>query len=432
MNLIFLNQTGGILKPFAWILGVILNAIYEFLSFFGIENIALCIIIFTFVTKMLMIPLTIKQQKYSRLSAKMSPELSKIQAKYKNKKDEASVRKQQAELQEVYQKYGTSPMGGCLPLLISMPILFALYRVIYAVPAYVTQLGDLYAQIANIVTGISGHAEIITDVITNNQIAVTNNLATYAVGSQEYTLSMIDIFSNFNPSSWTSLFNSGIFSGLSSDVVATLNALKQNILDANTLFGLSILDAPKWNSISVIVPIFAVVSQLVQGKLQQADTATQNPDNPAARSMKTMTTVMPIMSGVFCLMLPIGVGLYWIASSVFQILQQIFINRYLDKVDINEMIEKNLEKSSKKKAKMGIDVGNKMAGVAKTSTKTIESKVTSNESSIKTGAGRSTASNYKKSNVSYSSSSIAANAHLLSGKSNDEKEQGKGKSEVEE
>ena len=430
MNLIFLNQTGGILKPFAWILGVILNAIYEFLDIFGIQNIALCIIVFTFVTKMLMIPLTIKQQKYSRLSAKMSPELSKIQAKYKNKKDEASVRKQQAEMQAIYQKYGTSPMGGCLPLLISMPILFALYRVIYAVPAYVTDLGAMYRQIADVVKGITGHADVIAGIITDNSLTVANNLSTFAVESNEYTLSMIDIFSSFNPKAWTSLFDSGIFANLSATVVSDLNAIKQSIWEANTLFGLSILDTPTWNSFSVAVPVLAVVSQFVQGKLQQADTTAQNPDNPAARSMKTMTTVMPIISGVFCFMLPIGVGLYWIASSVFQILQQIFINRYLDKVDINDMIEKNLEKTSKKKAKMGIDVGNKMAGVAKAPTKTIESKVTSNENSIKSGAGRNTASNYKKSNVSYSAGSIAANANLLSGRTKEKPD--KSKEEVEE
>lgn len=86
MDLLFLTQQGGFLGPFAWVMGKILNAIYEFLSLFNVENIALCIILFTFVTKMLMLPLTIKQQKGAKLSAKMNPELQKIQAKYKGKK----------------------------------------------------------------------------------------------------------------------------------------------------------------------------------------------------------------------------------------------------------------------------------------------------------------------------------------------------------
>ena len=79
---LFLTQTGGILGPFATVLGWILNAIYEFMSLFGIENIAICIIIFTFVTKMLMLPLTIKQQRFSKMSAVMNPEIQAVQAKY--------------------------------------------------------------------------------------------------------------------------------------------------------------------------------------------------------------------------------------------------------------------------------------------------------------------------------------------------------------
>lgn len=119
MNLMFLTSVGGILKPFAWIFGIVMNAIYEFVSLMNIHSIAVCVIIFTFVTKMLMLPLTIKQQKSTKLSSQMNPEIMKIQEKYKGKKDEASMRKQQAEMQAVYEKYGTTPMSGCLPLLIS-------------------------------------------------------------------------------------------------------------------------------------------------------------------------------------------------------------------------------------------------------------------------------------------------------------------------
>lgn len=74
-----------------------MNGIYEFFHLFGVQNIALSIIVFTFITKTLMLPLTIKQQKFSKLQSKIAPELQKIQEKYKGKKDEASIRKQQAE-----------------------------------------------------------------------------------------------------------------------------------------------------------------------------------------------------------------------------------------------------------------------------------------------------------------------------------------------
>ena len=65
MNLIFLTRVSGILRPFAWVMGMILNAIYKMVAVMGIQNIALCIVVFTIVVKMLMLPLTIKQQKFA-------------------------------------------------------------------------------------------------------------------------------------------------------------------------------------------------------------------------------------------------------------------------------------------------------------------------------------------------------------------------------
>ena len=95
-----------------------MNGIYEFFHLFGVENIALSIIVFTFITKTLMFPLTFKQPKSSKLQAIIAPEVQKIQEKYKGKKDEVSLRKSQEETQAIYKKYGASPMSGCLPLLI--------------------------------------------------------------------------------------------------------------------------------------------------------------------------------------------------------------------------------------------------------------------------------------------------------------------------
>ena len=151
---LFLTQyQGKILGPVAWVLGKILNWIYLGLSQIGIENAGLCIIIFTFIVNAFLIPFNIKQQKFSKVSSVMQPELAKINEKYKNKKDTESVQRMQLETQAVYQKYGVNPTSGCLPLLITMPILLALYRVIYAIPAYVDSIGQLYYNIANALRG---------------------------------------------------------------------------------------------------------------------------------------------------------------------------------------------------------------------------------------------------------------------------------------
>lgn len=414
MNILFLTQVTGILKPFAWIMGVILDAIYKFVGLFGIHNIALCIFLFTFVVKMLMLPLTIKQQKFTRLSSKMNPELTKIQEKYKGKKDEESMRRQQAETQEVYAKYGTSPMGGCLPLLISIPIMFALYRVIYAIPAYVGEVGNWYGVVADKVIGIGGHADAIETFISDNAIKVTNNLATYAQNSTEYRNSLIDILAKFSTANWDAFFNTAAFSGISAACVSAVESIKS----ASNLFGLNILDTPTFKNLwSLIIPVLAVVTQMIQGKMTTAQQPDNKKEDSAMNTMKSMNTIMPIMSGVFCLMLPIGVGIYWIASALFTIFQTIFINRYLDHADIDAMIEKNVEKENKKKEKLGVVHDNKMAEVAKASTKTYDTEFDSTSYKKNNKKRSATASDYKRSNVSYSASSIAANANLLGSRS---------------
>ncbi len=400
-------------------MGVILDAIYKFVGLFGIHNLALCIFLFTFVVKMLMLPLTIKQQKFTRLSSKMNPELTKIQEKYKGKKDEESMRRQQAETQEVYAKYGTNPMGGCLPLLISLPIMFALYRVIYAIPAYVGEVGDWYRTVAGAIEGITGHADAITTFVTENGLRVTNSLSTYALGSTEYTNSLIDILAKFSTANWEAFFQNGTFAAIQGTCTEAVNS----IIKANNLFGLNILDTPNFKIIgSLIIPVLAVVTQMIQTKtmnVSQPQKQTKNNDNPMAGSMNTMNTIMPIMSGVFCLMLPIGVGIYWIASALFTILQNIFINRYLDKTDLDAMIEKNVEKANKRKEKLGVVYDNKMAEVAKKSTKTYENPSYDNTEYKKNNKRKSVSgADYQRSTVSYSAKSIAANANLLSARAN--------------
>ncbi len=126
-ELLLTAYNGSILGPIAKVLGWIMDKIYIFLSSIGIENIALTIIVFTFVIYLLMMPLTYKQQKFAVLTRKMQPEMKAIQDKYKGKKDQASMQAQQNETQALYDKYGISMTGSCGYMLIQMPILFALY-----------------------------------------------------------------------------------------------------------------------------------------------------------------------------------------------------------------------------------------------------------------------------------------------------------------
>lgn len=385
LDLVFLTKESGLLLgPISAILGVILNAIYEFLALFskdGIANIALCIILFTVIVKMLMLPLTIKQQKSSKLTAKMTPELSEITAKYKGKTDEASQRRMQLETQAVYEKYGTNPMAGCLPLLISLPIMFALYRVIYAIPAYINDVGDMYRNIAKAIQDNGGvdYASKIAQFITDAKInTISLNKFSEFKDNGVLTLNhIIDVLSKCTADNWSTLA-----SYFPADVAGQITDGSVNIIRVNKfLGGLNILNNPVSNgnyfSIGILIPILAVLTQVIQTKLMTINndqTKKGAQDDAVAASMKSMNVVMPLMSGFICFMIPIGVGIYWIISSVVQIIQQIFINRYMDKVDVEEIIAKNQEKMAKRREKLGIATGNKMAEVAKTSTKAIETK----------------------------------------------------------
>lgn len=373
-NLVFLTKEGGlILGPISMVLGLILDAIYNFLAWISrsdIANIALCITLFTIVVKMLMLPLTIKQQKSAKLTAKMSPELTALNEKYKGKRDEASQMKYRMETQAVYEKYGTNPMAGCLPLLISLPIMFALYRVIYAVPAYIGKVGDMYEIIAQSIRGVDGFADKVSEFVNSAKVSGIN-ISKFSEFKNYNDISvnhLIDVLSKLSAGQWEEL--AGVFPSIA-DGIRTGAA---PIIKVNQFIGgLNILDTPKIKSISVLVPILAVVTQILQTKLTMSSQNSSNKkDDAMAASMKSMNVVMPIMSGIICLMIPIGVGLYWIVSAVVQIIQQIFINRFMDKIDVDEMIAKNQEKLAKKREKMGVATGNKMAELAKTNTKSID------------------------------------------------------------
>jgi YidC/Oxa1 family membrane protein insertase len=306
---------------------------------------------------MLMMPLTIKQQKFSRLSSKMNPELTKIQNKYKGKKDPQSQQKMQAEMQELYQRYGTNPLGGCLPLLITLPIMFALYQVIYRIPAYVTSLKTLYLTVAEKVSGVENFSARLNDFLTQNYIVTTG--VKFVEGEPFTEPNLVDIFSKFTRANWDALLAAPDFSGAYNLAADAIN----KITSSQAFFGMNVIETPGFRlTPALVIPILAMALYFVQNKLMMSNmNQQQSGDNPMAKSMKTMNNVMPIVSGMFCVSMPIGVGIYWIAGSVFQIGQQLVLNHYMDKIDIDEMIAQNVEKADKRKEKLGVKVNKAQA-----------------------------------------------------------------------
>lgn len=342
-----LTKAGSILGPIATVLGYVMDILFRFTSSFGVFNVGLCIILFTIVMKTLMIPLTIKQQKTTKLMSVMNPEIQAIQKKYKGKSDQESMQRQNVEIQAVYEKYGTSMTGGCLPLLIQMPILLALYRVIYNIPAYVPSVRVYFDNVVTPLMGQADYAQKLQE-ITNIATACGGKLDKFDFTNANR---LVDMLYKFSTSQWGEL--QALFPAIS-DVIGQNAAVVERM---NTFLGLNMAEAPGCvPSFAWIIPVLAAVSQWFSTKLMSGNQPSTSADaeNPMAQSMKTMTTTMPLFSAFICITMPAGLGIYWIANSVVTIIQQLIVNAYMDKVNIDDMIAKNLEKVNKKRAKQGL------------------------------------------------------------------------------
>ena len=363
---VLLTRTGGILGPIASILGWVMDRLFAFTGLFGIENIGLCIILFTAVVKLLMLPLTIKQQKSSKLMAVMQPEIQAIQKKYKGKEnDQKAMMMMQTETKAVYEKYGTSMTGGCLPLLIQMPIIFALYRVIYNIPAYVNTVRAYYeAVIANLGSGFVENA-------TFQALAEAQKMPVANFDYANNASSVIDLLYKFTSQQWDQLISA--FPAVGEAVTESGTHVVDAIANMQNFFGLNLAYTPLQvisnffggvGGISVLtmiaalcIPLLAGGSQWFSTKLMTANSPTANQKNgedPSANMMKSMNIMMPLMSVFFCFTFASGIGIYWVAQSVFTIIQQVFTNAHLKKVDIDDLVQKNVEKANKKRAKKGL------------------------------------------------------------------------------
>lgn len=384
MNYMLLTQTTGILRPFAIIMGKIMEGIFWFLGLFmEYPSIGLAIILFTIIMYVLMLPLTIKQQKFSKLNNKMSPELQAIQAKYKGKTDQESMQKMQNETQAVYAKYGVSPSGSCVQLLIQMPILFALYRVVYNIPAYVGRVKEVFIPVVEGLSSKIGSdklTELIQGFDSYSRYQKQVNSADFVAGSEVAKNTLIDLLNSASTKNWNDL--SAAFPELSVKINNAQTALEH----FNNFLGLNIANSPSyvisaeiqgdkhWGLIigAMLIPFLSALTQWINTKLMPQPEQDKNSEqNAMMQSMKTMNTIMPLMSAFFCYTLPIGLGIYWITGAVVRSIIQVCVNKHLDKIDIDEMIKKNVEKNNEKRRKMGLPP-QQITANAKINTKNVE------------------------------------------------------------
>ena len=312
--------TWPIIKQLAFLLGYVMRGIFIVLDAMGIHSIALCVVLFTVITRLLLMPLTVRQQKFSKMTAIMNPELQAIQKKYAGKKDNASMQRMQIEQQLVYEKYGVSMSAGCLPSLLQIVLLFALYPVIYNLEQHIPQLA------------------------------------------------------NFSEAEITAMY---------------------------TMFG--IIDLKSTPTIglnpTILIPILAAAAQFASTQLMMKNQPSMDENNAMASSMKTMNYMMPLMSLVFCFSFPCFIGVYWIVMSVVMLIQQIFINKYMNSIKIEDLIAENIKKQNKKRAKKGLPPLSANANMnTKNMSKEIDKRMA--ERQAVTGGSKSTSSIAKKAQTS--------------------------------
>lgn len=326
-------------------LGFIIDLIYNL-----VQNYGWAIILFTVVVKLLMLPLQIKSQKGMKKQQMVQPIIAELQKKYANDKE-----KLQTEMMKVYKENNVSMMGGCLPLLIQMPILFGLYRVIQRPLTYLLSV-DFNA--ADVIERVNEVVEkMAADPNVAHAVAAIKHLDPTKLAEQIHKMYEIQFMTwcryleQINPGSgyadWTLNFN---FLGL--DITKVPTAAFSAITNAFS-------SKPDWSVIGLLlIPIIAMLATWLSMKQSQAMTSAKKTEgaaaaNDTAASMnKTMGVMMPLMTGFFTLTFPSAIGLYWIMSSVMQIVTQYLLNIYFDKREDDFVVtvpEKNRKNSKKRK-----------------------------------------------------------------------------------
>jgi len=360
----------------AWLLGKIMDIIYRVMSgVFGIENVGICIIILTVVVYSLLYPLTVKQQKFSKMSAAMGPEIQKIQKKYQNKRDAESMEKMNKETQLIYEKYGVSPSGGCLSMFIQLPILYAVWYVIRGIPAYISQVKGIYTPLVDGILSTSGGQAAMETISAAKPVLMSPEKFDFSNSNI-----IIDALYKFETSTWDALREA------LPSLEGLINSTMDKVQHVTYFLGLNITDSPAsliksgWAEgawaiviVALLIPILSGVTQFISVKMMpQNGTNGTQADAQMAATMKTMNYTFPLLSVFMCFSLPTGLGIYWIASAVVRTIQTYFVNKQLSKMDMDELVKENLEKAEAKRAKKKAASAEELNGMARVKTKKID------------------------------------------------------------
>ena len=280
-------------------LGTILRMIYSFTNSYGLS-----IVLFTVFIKIMLLPLAVKQQKSMLHMQRIQPLLSEIQKKYKKDKE-----KLQAETVKIYQEHKYNPASGCLPLLVQFPIIIGLYQVIYRPFTYLIwtqtklELGTIKGIMSklNVLSKSRNEIDIIQSLKSSKDILGT---IIEKLGSIENLDNIVNQIKEY-------------------DIVGLIQKVDFNFI------GLNLAEKPEFSKLSIIwiIPILAAVTTYISSKLTSVASSSSQQNEQAAQMQNSMMKFFPVMTGFICFSLPAGVGMYWVVSNIFQMIQQFFLNK---------------------------------------------------------------------------------------------------------
>ena len=323
------RQPGKIVGPFADLMGKVYNLLFELLhSNTSAGSLGLAIIIFTLIVKLILFPLMVKQQKSSFKMQALQPELMKIRKKYEGKTDQMSQQRMAFEMQEFQKKNGVSMVSGCLPMLIQLPILYALFYLFQNAYVYVDVIGHNYTDIANAIVNIP--VSLRMEVFHPYAQEFANAYKTVAIIKDGIDMRQVNevvmLVNYLKPDDWNVILQNLGDAGSS---LVPLLATKSSI---ETFLTIPLVSKAGLHFPGIIIPIAAGVTTWLQSKIMMMmNPQNSDPGNPAAAMTKSMLYTMPIMMGVFAINMPAGLGLYWTISNLFGILQQVILSKHYKK-----------------------------------------------------------------------------------------------------
>ena len=344
--------------PVTKLLGLLFNAIYTLFNGMGIESIALSIVVFTVIIRLLLFPFNLKTTRSSKIQQFLRPEFNKITKKYKGKKDQESMLAQQQETRELQEKYGIKMTQGCITSLIQFPVFIGLYNVIQNIPAYVPKVKALYEPIAQAIMKTDNGYKLMSDFIDGNKIPrLTTKLVEFATSTDaasgkglESLNSVIDVLYRCNES----LLDKVASAFSSNPEVANLIAQNSDQINRvnHFIFGINLSEAPGLKlTPALIIPIASFICQLLSMIVMPMNETGDPQQDAQMKSMRRSMYFMPVMSFIITVSAPAGLGIYWAVSAFVGFLITVFTNLYYDHIDMEKLVEKQKAKAAKEIAK---------------------------------------------------------------------------------